>query len=90
MHGCIRGRHDATVSGAIGVPKTESSRDTPAHDKLTAMVRAMVRSAQGNHVVCFVRAAIFTGFKMMHIHEIYVAATWHLAAVLVSTQHGAS
>jgi hypothetical protein len=51
------------------------------------MARSMVRAAESHQVIELVPAAVFARPNVVHVDENAVAATRHLAAMLVSTQY---
>jgi hypothetical protein len=72
------------------VPKLEAARGVFLDEQITAVTRAVVRTAQREQVVGLMIAAILARAQMMHIDKRRVPAARYLAAVPIAQQHRAT
>jgi hypothetical protein len=83
-------RNHPTIESPIGVLEREPRPGAARHAQRTAMACSMMSTTKGDQIFELVPLAFFARLDVVHVQKICVAAARCLAAMLVSTQHGAA
>ena len=76
--------HSSAVARAVGVLEDDSACDATLHDELTAVARAMVRTAQRHEIFGAMATAVCARSNVVNVHEIRLRAAWHLTPMSVT------